>query len=786
MMIGQTISHYKIIEKLGEGGMGEVYLAEDTKLKRKVALKFLPKEFTRDKEAVERFQREAQAAAALSHPHIVTIYEINEYEDQTYIAMEYVAGKTLKEVIASRPLPVAKVIEIATQICEGLQKAHESDIVHRDIKPQNILIDKDNRVKILDFGLAKLKGVSQLTREQSTLGTTHYLSPEQALGKEVDHRSDIWSLGVILYEMLTGQLPFKGDYEQAVIYTIINEEPESLLEIKPQYPAALDQIIKKALEKKPQYRYQNIEGFRNDLQSLPIGEKNTVLQNKNFSKKSHHNRRLLTIGLSILIPMAIIMVGYLILNKPEKATVRIDSLAVLPLENLSGDPGQDYFSDGMTEALITELSRIKALKVISRTSVMRFKDTRESLPEIARQLKVAAVVEGSVLKAGNRVRITTQLIEAASDKHLWAESYERDLKDILSLQKEVARNIAGQVKATLTPDEKTKLNETYTIDPAAHEAFLKGDYFLKKVTVKDAQKAIDFFDRVIELEPEFAPAYTGKAEAYDMIASLGDLPSGEGWTLVKTWAEKALKIDPDNADALMLIADVKYMYDWDWTGAEEDFKKSIRLNPNNTTAYNWYAMFLSSMGRNGEAITMIKKALDLAPLSIGSHHNAVWIFLDADKVKEAEVIFKKFRELFPGHPLLLQTQLWLYVKKGQYQKALEFMESPGFQAEWVPTRVTSKIMMALVYTRTGHKEKAIKILDQLVDLSQTQHVSAFSVALIFSALGEIDQAFLWLEKAYKQRSDMLPEYMKSSSPLLDNLRPDPRFQDLLKRMKLDQ
>jgi len=806
-MIGQTISHYKIIEKLGEGGMGEVFLAEDTKLKRKVALKFLPKEFTNvganGNSPKERFFREARAAAALNHPNIVTIHEINEYEDQTYIAMEYVEGQTLKELITgvgaglaparatARVAPTIKeIINITTQICEGLSKAHEAGIIHRDIKPQNILIDKDGRVKILDFGLAKLRveanGYSpSITKIGTTMGTTNYMSPEQAMGKEIDHRTDIWSLGVILYEMITGQLPFKGDYEQAVIYSIINEDPESLLNIKPKLPAELNQIIIKTMEKNPRQRYQNIDEIKTDLHALNLIRKpNHPIKEKNMDK-SKKSRKTLTIGLLVLTLIVIFCVGYILLNRSKGTARVIDSLAVLPLENLSGDPNQEYFSDGMTEALITELSRIKALKVISRTSVMRFKNTRKSLPEIAWQLNVAAVVEGSVLRAGDKVRITAQLIEAESDKHLWAESYERDLRDILSLQKEVAKTIARQIKITLTPAEKDTLSKETSINPIAHEAYLKSIHFLNQITVKGARQALEYFDRVIEMEPEFAPAYTGKAKAYDVIVSLGALSSKQGWFLVREWAEKALKIDKNNADAHMLIADVKYLFEWDWPGAEKAFLKSIELNPNNSIAYNWYAIFLSAMGRNSEAISMSQRALELAPLSIAPYPNAIVIHIFAGLDEKAEVLFHKFRELHPRHPLSVRIQALIYLKKSRYREALQISQSQLTQEMSPAMKDETKTSIAYILARTGNTKKSREMLEYLISRSHTHYVSSFKIALIYMALDENDEAFVWLEKAYHERCDELPKLLKTA-PILNELRPDPRFQDLLKRMKLDK
>ena len=784
-MIGKTISHYKILEKLGEGGMGVVYKAEDIKLKRTVALKFLPPELTRDPEAKERFIREAQAASSLQQNNICAIHDIDETSDgQLFIVMDCYKGKILKEKISGGPLGVGEVIHIAIQIAEGLDRAHEEGIVHRDIKPANIIITDRGEVKILDFGLAKLAGQAQLTKDSSTLGTVAYMSPEQLSGEEVDQRTDIWSVGVVLYEMLTGQLPFTGEYEQAIVYSIINDEPGSPLNIKSELSFELNQIINKALKKNPQERYQNINELKSELDKLSLSNKSNYSlreTNKENSKKIHKN---IKIGLTVFIFIVVVGIVYIFLSRYREPTEVIDSLAVLPLENLSGDPSQEYFSDGMTEALITELSRIKALKVISRTSVMRFKNTQRPLPEIAKQLNVAAVVEGSVLKAGDRVRITAQLIEATSDKHLWAESYERDMREILSLQKEVAKTIAGQIKATLAPSEKDELSKMPTINPLAHEAYLKGHYFLDQTSVDGALKAIEFFDQAIQIEPEFAPAYAGKAMAYDLIVAYNSMPPVEGWDLVREWAEKALNIDKTNSDAVLLMADVKF-YNWDWSGAEKAYQKSIELNPNNSEAYTWYATFLSSMGRKEEALLISQKSLELAPLSIGPYYNGIIIRVDAGLFEEAEALMNKVKELFPQHPVSFGIEGLICMGRGKYQEALKLYQlqlntklSPGMKD-------LTRTRLAYVLAQTGNEKEAREMLEYLINKSPKHYISPLWIALVYLALEEKDQAFSWLDRAYTERCSGLP-YLIKTSFLFSEIRPDPRFRDLLRKMKLDK
>jgi serine/threonine protein kinase/Tfp pilus assembly protein PilF len=784
-MIGKLISHYRIIEKIGAGGMGEVYLAEDLRLERKVAIKFLPQHLTKDKENVERFEREAKATAALYHPNIITIYEIAEDDNQTFIVMEYIDGQSLRTKIENGFSELDEILDITKQICGGLSEAHKADIVHRDIKPENILIDRSGHVKILDFGLAKLKGVSKLTKETSTLGTIHYMSPEQVQGQEVNHRSDIWSLGIVFYEMLTRKLPFKGDYEQAVIYSIMNDEPESPSNIKYEIPVELDPIIKKILNKNPQQRYQNIDGLISDLDALNADRKSNYTSKEKDKNQSKKSRRNIILGLTVFISIIIVAIGYIFLNKSPETNRVIDSVAVLPLENMSGDPDQEYFSDGMTEALITELSRIKALKVISRTSVMRFKNTQKPIPEIAKQLNVEAVIEGSVLKAGDKVRITAQLIDATSDKHLWAESYERDMREILSLQKEVAKTIASQIKATLAPSEKNELSKMPTINPLAHEAFLKGHYFFDQTSVDDAWKAIKFFDQAIQIEPDFAPAYAGKALAYDLIVSYNAMTPKKGWPLVREWAEKALSIDKTNSDAVLSIADVEFIYEWDWAGSDKAYQRSIELNPNNSEAYTWYASFLSSMGREDEALLISKKSLELAPLSIGPYYNGIIVRIEAGLFEEAEVLMNKVKELFPQHPVSFGIEGLICIARGKYKEALGLYQlqltkelSPGMKD-------LARTRLAYVLARIGNEKASREILESLINKSPKHYISSLRIALIYIALDEKDQAFTWLDRAYLERCDDLPVLIKTSF-IFNEIRPDPRFQDLLKRMKLDK
>ncbi|MFN2176573.1 MAG: protein kinase domain-containing protein, partial [Anaerolineales bacterium] len=520
-MIGETISHYKILEKLGEGGMGEVYLAEDLKLERKVAIKFLPQHLTKDKENVERFEREAKAAAALNHPNIITIHDVIETngpttaDRQICIVMEYIDGQSLRTKIENGILDLDEILDIINQICDGLFEAHKADIVHRDIKPENILIDSSGRVKILDFGLAKLKGVSKLTKETSALGTIHYMSPEQVQGQEIDHRSDIWSLGVVLYEMLTVQLPFKGEYESAIIYSILNEEQEPIQNIPKDISSKLQQVVNKTLEKDPEKRYQHINNVLTDLKSIKKQSKSDrrSLQSSQKLRTSSTGKKIIVFGSIFMLFIILAVLSYIFIpSKPPYVQNR--SIAVLPFKNLSDSKEDEYFSDGITEDILTQLSKISDLKVISSTTIMQYKNTKKSIREIGKELNVAVVLEGSVRHSGDRIRISSQLIDSKEDKHLWAETYDREMKDVFAIQSDVAKHIAAAMKTELSPAERERIERIYTKSTDAYRLYLKGRFYWNKRTAPDLQKAIDYFNQAIEKDSYYALAYQGLADSY--------------------------------------------------------------------------------------------------------------------------------------------------------------------------------------------------------------------------------------------------------------------------------
>ena len=763
--VGQTISHYKIIEKLGAGGMGIVYKAEDTKLRRQVALKFLPTELTSDPDAKERFVHEAQAASALNHPNICSIHAIGEYEGRQFIDMEFVEGKTLTALLREKELSLNDVLEMAIQIGEGLNAAHKKGIIHRDIKPDNIMLADDGPVKIMDFGLAKLGGASKLTKTHSTLGTLFYMSPEQVQGLEVDQRTDIFSLGAVLYEMVAGRRPFRGEHEAAVIYSILNESPEPMARYRANVPDALSRVVEKALLKDRDHRYQHVDDMIADIKSIKLILAPGSHQVETKPQIRKRKRLALYGGVIFLLAAALLTV----LNLIPKHAVTIDSIAVLPLENLSHDPEQEYFSDGMTEALITELSQISALKkVISRTSVMVYKGARKPLPEIAHELNVSAIVEGSILRAGTKVRVSVQLIDASADKHLWAKNYEREMKDILALQGEVAQAIAREINLTLTPKDETRLRSARQIDPKAHERYLKGRYFWNKRTGKDLQKAAECFSDAICIDSGYALAYSGLADCYNLLPFYGDMRPKEAYPKARAAVLRAISIDSTLAEAATSLAYYLFSYEWNWREAELEFKRAIELNPRYATAHHWYSVFLSSMKRFTEGLQEIQKAQELDPLSLIVNANYGDILFRAHRYDDAILQYRKTLEIDSTFSPAITGLAETYFQKHMYREAL------AIYPDWMRWLGKIPILVAL-----GRTEEARDILSEVVKESQRTYFRNDAIAVAYLGIGDVENALDFLEKGVQEREPQLPEDL-NVNPYWDLLRKNPRFIALLK------
>ncbi|MFQ5864747.1 MAG: protein kinase [bacterium] len=661
-MIGKIISHYRILEKLGEGGMGVVYKAEDTRLKRTVALKFLPLQAAVSEEDKARFVHEAQAAAALDHPNICTIYEINEAGGQTFIAMAYVEGQSLKdEIQASLPkvLNLRKVLEHAIQIAEGLQAAHEKGIVHRDIKPANILITETGRVRITDFGLAKLAGRTQLTKEGTSMGTAAYMSPEQAQGAEVDHRTDIWSFGVMLYEMVSGQLPFQGDYEQAVIYSIMNEEPEALTGLRSGVPMELERIVTKALAKNPAERYQHADELLSDLRrlgkELEAGKKSVPVTDSRAAKEKSVWRKTtpaLAGGLAVILLLA---VWFFQKQGTRQVAAKEKSVAVLPLATITQSEEDEIFSDGMHDDIITQLAKIHDLKVIARTSVMQYKNTQKRVSEIGRELGVGAILEGSVRRVGKQVRVVAQLIDAESEEHLWADTYDRDYADVFAIQSELAQQIALALQATLTSEEKQEIDQIPTDNIQAWEYYQRGNYYWNNYdTVEGNEEAVRMYEKAAEVDPDFAMAWARLAIVHNALATWSEtdtLLREKHLPAAKSTLDKAMALDPNHP--LTHHARGVYFRDieQDYPRALGEFQLALQIQPNHDELYQAIGIILLIQRKMDQAAEYFKKEFELDPQGINSGLWVSRVYLFSRNWPEAKKWADRYVATHPEHVL---------------------------------------------------------------------------------------------------------------------------------------
>ncbi len=782
--IGRRVQSYEVLSHIGAGGMGEVYRAKDTKLGREVALKVLPEEFAHDPGRMRRFEQEARSASALNHPNIITVYDIDEHDSTPYIAMEYVEGETLRKILFEGPLPTKKLIHLATQMAEGLAKAHSAGIIHRDLKPENVMVTSDGFVKILDFGLAKVAPAAldfgseastmtrELTREGAIVGTIGYMSPEQASGRQVDHRSDQFSFGAVLYEMATGNIAFKRETAAETLAAIIEGEPRPIARANPKVPVQLRGIVERCLSKDPGDRYEStrdlateLEGFRGIRLEPP-----TVL-----------TRRTALAGVAAVVAAGI--AGLLASNVGdlrdrllgEAGPSRIDSLAVLPLTNLSGDPEQEYFVDGITDALTTDLAKIGALKVISRNSAMGYKDTDKSVAQIAEELGVQAVVAGSVLRSGDQVRVTAQLIEAETDQYLWADSFDRELRDILSLYSDVARAIALEIEVAVTPEEQTRLARARPVDPEAYEFYVQGRYHLRQQP-EGLMKATELFQEAVDEDPSFAQAYAALAYSYTHVGNWKLRPPSEVFPKAQAAALRAQELDDSLFDTQKALATVRFSIERDWEGSRKASARALEISPGDADIHSWYSEYLSLFGRHAEAIAEAKKAWELDPHVAHKGLNVGQTLYCARQYDQATQQFHKLIEQNPGYD---QTHFYLsltHLQKGMYTEAVEEVErfleisTRGGPSAAIPLR-------AYAHAVAGRRDEAQKLLEGL----DPTHEFPGRVAIAYTVLGDKDAAFAWLDRAYEKYDSWL---FNLQDPVWDPLRSDSRFTDLLRRLNL--
>jgi eukaryotic-like serine/threonine-protein kinase len=783
-MIGTTISHYRILEKLGEGGRGIVYRAHDTKLDRPVALKFISSSLTVSEQDKTRFIHEARAASALEHSNICAVYEIDETPGgQMFLVMPAYEGIPLNKKVEHGPLPINEAIDIAIQIAEGLQAAHEKGIVHRDIKSSNIFITSKGQVKIMDFGLARSAGMTKVTKTGTTIGTVPFMSPEQARGEKVDHRTDIWSLGVILYEMVAGRMPFRSDYSEAIVYSILKEEPEPLTSLRSNVPMELERIVNKAMEKDRNMRYQHAGDLLTDLRRTKREIESGVRVEVEKKRAIQYKKPLYVFGSIIVVAILInVAVLYLI---PTKTDV-IDSIAVLPLKNLSGDPAQEYFVAGMHEAMITELSKIGALRVISRTSTLQYRETDKPMKQIARELGVDAVVEGSAMLVGDRVRITAQLINARLDRHIWADSYDRSLADVLTLQGEVALTIAEQIKVKLTPEEAAQLEKARPVNPDAYKHYLIGIYHLYKMNEAGFYQAINSFQDAINIDPGYAHAYAGIGFTYVQLGLwFGFLSPMEVYPKARQAVDRALDLDPNLPEAHILTAEIKYIFEWDWEGAEAAFRRGMELNPNSAFAYNLYGCYLHHMGYFKESIVSNRKAKDLDPLSPPSYGNIALAFFQLGRYEEMLDELREGLKLAPNYPFLYIVMNWYFL---QHQKCKEVLHNTDRIArlwgEKIPPLQVG--FLGYSYAMCGRHDEAIRLLNELHTRSQTEYVPYIALSDIYLGLGQPEEAIDYLLLAYEQREVRMVQLKTRENYFYTPISDNPRFRDLMRRMNFPE
>jgi eukaryotic-like serine/threonine-protein kinase len=785
-MIGQTLGHYRILEKVGAGGTGVVYRARDEQLDREVAVKVLHSGTLNDDTARKHFRKEALALAKLNHPNIGTVYEFDTQEGIDFLVMEYFPGKTLANQLVGRTLAEKDVIALGIQIASALEEAHEHGIVHRDLKPGNIAITSKGSAKVLDFGLAKLlnpaeEGPTEVWADsQAGAGTLPYMPPEQLQGQRVDARADIYTIGAVLYEMATGRRAFREAVVTRLIDAILHQPPIPVRALNPRISPELDSIILKCLDKDPGRRYQSAKELLVDLHRLQPTSSGSVAQPVLPHVWGTAGKRIIY-AMAGLLALAAGLTAMNIRGWRDRLLGRtrapqIRSLAVLPFENLSGNPDQDYFADGLTDALITDLGQLRALRVISRTSTMRYKSSQKRLDQIAQELHVDAIVEGSVSRSDGLARVTARLVYGPTDAQLWSRTYQRELQNVFALQADVAGAIVHEIDVTLTPQEQARLAKTPSANFAAHDAYLKGRYHLHQGTEDQMREAKTYFEEAIRIDSNYAPAYAGLADYYWLTNELSPrvaMPRAKGYV------QKALALDDGLADAHATLATIKFYGDWDWLGADGEYKRAIELNPSYAEAHRFYSGFLSEMGRHDQALAEIRTAQELEPYSAITTLSAGWVFYYARQYDHAIEQCRTVLDLDPHSVSARDCVGSAQLASGAHDQAIALYRTLAVSSGNDPLLLAS---LGFAYALSGRKADAKKVLAQLNDASKIHYVPASLLAQIHAALGDKDEAFSWLEKAYQEHDSFLVRL--KVEPALDPLRSDKRFEELLHRMSL--
>lgn len=785
-MIGQTLGHYRVLEQIGAGGMGLVFRAHDERLDRDVALKVLPPGTLGDENARRRFRKEALTLSKLNHPNIETVFDFDMQDGVDFLVMELIAGTTLDQKLATGALPEKDVLRLGQQLAEGLAAAHDQSVIHRDLKPGNLSITPDGRLKILDFGLAKLLQpasnvavTESLSETRGAVGTLPYMAPEQLRGEKADARSDIWAAGAVLYEMATGRRPFDARLSTALAGDIQHKPPPSPQQLNPELSPRVEELILKCLEKDPEDRYQSAKELTVDLRRLAAPASSTLVAQPAKGIRKTALVASLALVLALVAAVAILDPGGLrerLLGRTQAP--RIESVAVLPLENLSGDPEQDYLADGVHEALITDLAKLGGFqRVIARSSVMRYRKSEKPLAQIARELHVDALITGSVLRSGTRVQVTAHLLNPATEEQIWGDRYERELRDVLSLQNDIVTAITRGIKLKLAPDEQQRLASARAVNPEAYEAYLKGRFHVAKFTSDGFERGLAYLHQAVEKDPTNPLAHSQLAVAYSMI---GHDKIPDAFVQAKSAARKALELDPNSAEAYEVLAEIKLYSDWDdWSGAEQAFRQALALNPNLAMAHRNYSWYLNMMGRSAEGIAEMKRATEIDPMSPLFSEDLGWQYWDIGQSDKAIEEARKSLELDPNFPYAHLLLALAHAERGRYTEAI----AAGQKAAHADPDL--RFGLAVAYARAGRKDLALRIAAEIK--KQPSPWGDWGLAEVYAALGDREEALRWLDQAFQDRFSLMPWLRLRDAGLERPFKPfrhDPRYQDLLRRMNL--